>query len=152
MSSNRQTAGGGEVAPSNGSGNGVRRSAVDQIPGGNGGAGQRSSRRKRKRPRGQRGSERPSSAPANNGGAEKNGRESIFQDVEGLLRRIREHAEETGLWSEDRLTEITHTVTAFTRTLEGEGDPVSERVRSEYQRVREKLAQALKGMQQEAAP
>ena len=48
-------------------------------------------------------------------GMEENARERIFQDVEGLLRRIREHAEETGLWSESHLSEITLTVTAFTR-------------------------------------
>jgi hypothetical protein len=141
----------------------MRRSAADQLSGGNGGgtgipgiaargAGQRSSRRKRKRPRGQRTPERQNTPAASTSGSDGNGRESIFQDVEGLLRRIREHAEETGLWSEDHLIEITHMVTAFTRTLEGEGDPVPDRVRSEYHWVREKLAQALRGMQQEATP
>ena len=34
---------------------------------------------------------------------------------------------------------------SFTTSLEDEVDPVSERARSEYHRVREKLSQALKG-------
>ena len=36
-------------------------------------------------------------------------------------------------------------VTGFTKSLEQEGGSVSQRVRSEYQRVRDKLSQALRG-------
>lgn len=68
----------------------------------------------------------------------------MFQDIEGLLRQIREQAEESAGWTEQQLSEITQTVTAFTRSLEAEADPVSDRTRGEYQRIREKLSQALK--------
>jgi C4-type Zn-finger protein len=67
----------------------------------------------------------------------------VFQSVEGLLRQIREQAEETAQWTEAELREITQTVTAFTKSLEQEHDPISERARMEYQRIREKLSQAL---------
>ena len=69
----------------------------------------------------------------------------MFQDIEGLLRQIRERAEETAEWTEEQLSEFTHTVTGFTKSLEEEGEPVSERARSEYQRIREKLSQVLRG-------
>jgi len=72
-------------------------------------------------------------------------RERIFQDIEGLLRQIREQAEESADWSEEQLQDITQTVTGFTRSLEQEGDPISSRTQGEYQRIREKLSQALKG-------
>ncbi len=72
-------------------------------------------------------------------------RERVFQELEGLLRQIREQAEESADWAEDRLTEITQTVTSFTKSLEEETDPIPERARAEYQRIREKLSQALKG-------
>jgi len=67
----------------------------------------------------------------------------VFQSVEGLLRQIREQAEETAQWTEDELREITQTVTTFTKSLEQEADPISDRARMEYQRIREKLSQAL---------
>jgi hypothetical protein len=70
-------------------------------------------------------------------------RERVFQSVEGLLRQIREQADETSHWTEDELREITQTVTSFTKSLEQEHDPISERARLEYQRIREKLSQAL---------
>jgi len=72
-------------------------------------------------------------------------RERIFQELEGLLRQIREQAEESADWAEDQLSEITRTVTSFTKSLEEQADPIPERARSEYQRIREKLSQALKG-------
>ncbi len=101
------------------------------------------SRKKRRRQRSLRGKRRvgPSAEPR----TDDRSRERIFQDIEGLLRQIREQAEESANWTEDQLKEITHTVTSFTKSLEDEGDPVSERARSEYQRVREKLNQALRG-------
>jgi len=70
-------------------------------------------------------------------------RERVFQSVEGLLRQIREQAEEGELWSEAELREITQTVTAFTKLLDQEGDPISDRALTEYHRVRDKLTQAL---------
>jgi hypothetical protein len=104
-----------------------------------------SSRKKRRRQRTQRdkrgggggGGRRPHLDPVS--------RESMFQDIEGLLRQIRERAEETSEWTEQQLSEFTQAVTGFTRSLEEEGAHVSERARSEYQRIREKLAQALRG-------
>ncbi|HYD50052.1 MAG TPA: hypothetical protein VEB21_16965, partial [Terriglobales bacterium] len=72
-------------------------------------------------------------------------RERIFQHVEGLLRQIREVAEEeAGKYTEDQLNDYTVTVTNFTRALEEEGDLRSDRIRSEYMRVRDKLTYALK--------
>ncbi|MFQ5667643.1 MAG: hypothetical protein ACE5I7_14620 [Candidatus Binatia bacterium] len=61
------------------------------------------------------------------------------------MRRIREQAEESTTWTEQQLSEITQSVTGFTRALEHEADPISDRARTEYQRLREKLSQALKG-------
>jgi vacuolar-type H+-ATPase subunit E/Vma4 len=72
-------------------------------------------------------------------------RERVFQELEGLLHQIREQAEESVDWAEGRLTEITQTVTTFTKSLEEEADPIPERARVEYQRIREKLSQVLKG-------
>lgn len=103
------------------------------------------SRKKRRRQRSQRGKRRH---PVQGGRApqtEAGNRERIFQDIEGLLRQIREQAEESPAWTEEELRAITQTVTSFTKSLEEEVDPVSERARSEYQRVREKLSQALRG-------
>jgi hypothetical protein len=71
-------------------------------------------------------------------------RERIFQDIEGLLRRIREEAEELGDRSEEELADVTATVTNFTKILEEESEVVSERARVEYHRVREKLNHALR--------
>jgi hypothetical protein len=103
-------------------------------------------RRKRRRPR------PPHAKPArphepHRGGAAARldvaSRERVFQSVEGLLRQIREQAEDGVQWSEAELREITQTVTAFTKLLEQEGDPISDRAHTEYQRIREKLNQAL---------
>jgi hypothetical protein len=105
------------------------------------------SRRKRRRARGQRSKRhRPQQESRVGGGprADSTNRERMFQDVEGLLRQIREHAEETTEWSEEELREITHNVTTFTRNLEQESEPISERARGDYQRLRDKLTQALR--------
>ena len=72
-------------------------------------------------------------------------RERMFQDIEGLLRQIRERAEESVVWTEEQLNDFTQTVTGFTKSLEQEGDQISQRMRSEYQRIREKLTHALRG-------
>ncbi len=112
---------------------------------GSGGGG---SRRKRRRARGQRNKRhhRPPQESRAAGGprADNTNRERMFQDVEGLLRQIREHAEETTEWSEEELREITHNVTTFTRALEQESEPISERARGDYHRLRDKLTQALR--------
>jgi hypothetical protein len=102
------------------------------------------SRRKRRRQRSQRGKHgRPATTrPAHTDAVS---REHIFQDIEGLLRQIREQAEESTNWSEQQLHEITRTVTSFTRALEEEADPISDRARNEYHRVRDKLSQAIRG-------
>jgi len=101
-----------------------------------------SKRRRRQRP--QRGKHR---RPPHARGAlfEGMSRERVFQELEGLLHQIREQAEESVDWAEGRLTEITQTVTTFTKSLEEEADPIPERARVEYQRIREKLSQVLKG-------
>lgn len=72
-------------------------------------------------------------------------RERMFQDIEGLLRQIRERAEESVVWTEEELNDFTHTVTGFAKSLEQESDQISQRMRSEYQRIREKLTHALRG-------
>jgi hypothetical protein len=110
-----------------------------------GGGGRFGNRRKRRRQRPQR-PKRRSKGPQARSVAVKDdtNRERIFQDIEGLLRRIREEAEESGVWTEDELREITATVTNFTKVLEEESEVVSERARIEYHRVREKLNQALR--------
>ncbi len=109
-------------------------------PPGAGGAGRK--RRRRQRP--QHGTQR---RPTQARGplADLVSREHVFQDLEGLLRQIREEAEESSGWAEEQLSEITQTVTNFTKSLEEQVDPISERVRSEYQRIRERLSHALKG-------
>lgn len=68
----------------------------------------------------------------------------MFQDIEGLLRQIRERAEETPLWTQDQMNDFTQTVTGFMRALEEEGGQVSDRAMNEYHRVRDKLSQALR--------
>ena len=72
-------------------------------------------------------------------------RERIFQELEGLLRQIREEAEESRAGAAANVTEMAHAVATFTKSLEEQSDPISDRVRSEYQRIRDKLSQALKG-------
>ena len=71
-------------------------------------------------------------------------RERMFQDIEGLLRQIRERAEEASVWTEEQLNEFTQNVTGFTKSLEQEGEPLSQRARGEYQRIRDKLSYALR--------
>lgn len=71
-------------------------------------------------------------------------RERMFQDIEGLLRQIRERAEEAAVWTEDQLNDFTQSVTGFTKSLEQEGEPLSLRARGEYQRIRDKLSYALR--------
>ena len=102
------------------------------------------SRKRRRRQRTQRGKRRRpgESRPTH---TETVSRERMFQDIEGLLRQIREQAEESASWTDQQLSEITQTVTTFTKSLEAEVDPISDRARSEYQRIREKLSQAMKG-------
>lgn len=104
-------------------------------------------RRKRRRQRPQRQKRRKggSHPPKSSALKDDTDRERIFQDIEGLLRRIREDAEENGGRSEQELREITATVTNFTKLLEEEAEVISERARAEYHRVREKLNNALRG-------
>jgi len=73
-------------------------------------------------------------------------RERIFQDLEGLLRQIREEAEESsnGRISEGQISEMARVVGAFSKVLEEQSDPISERARGEYRRIREKLVQTLR--------
>lgn len=133
----------GGLATQPGSGNDVQRRAgenghADLQPGGG------ASRRKRRRQRSQRGKRRQpteSRAPQ----IDLVSRERIFQELEGLLRQIREQAEEGMPWPQERLDDFTQAVVSFTKSLEEQGEAVSDRVRSEYQRIRDKLSQALKG-------
>ena len=121
---------------------GNRRLAMSDDSGGQAPLGSTHKRKRRQRlQRGKHG--RPS--PGRGAHFEGMSRERVFQELEGLLRQIREQAEETAEWAEDRLTEITQTVTSFTKSLEEETDPIPERARLEYQRIREKLSQVLKG-------
>lgn len=105
---------------------------------------QGSGRKRRRRHRSQKG---PRRFPSQGGGGphiDVVSRERMFQDIEGLLRQIRERAEEATVWSDDQLNDFTQTVTGFTKSLEQEGEQISQRVRSEYQRIRDKLSQALR--------
>jgi len=100
-------------------------------------------RKKKRRQRTQRGKRRnqePSRAPR----IDVVSRERIFQEIEGLLRRIREQAEETACWTDEQLRDFTQMVVNFTKTLEQEGDPISGRLQNDYQRLRDRLALALK--------
>jgi len=106
--------------------------------------GQGAGRKRRRRQRPQRGTPgRPTQARGPR--VDLVSREHVFQDLEGLLRQIREQAEESSGWRQEQLSEITQTVTGFTKSLEEQLDPISDRIRSEYQRIREKLSHALKG-------
>ena len=104
-----------------------------------------SSRKKRRRQRSQHGKRRVPGPSARTPHLDVGSRERMFQDIEGLLRQIREHAEETAAWTTEQLQEFTQAVTGFTRMLEAEAEPLSERVRSEYHRIRDRLIQALRG-------
>lgn len=107
------------------------------------GAPQGSGRKRRRRHRSQK--ERPRRPfQASGGHIDTVSRERMFQDIEGLLRQIRERAEEGAVWTEDQLNDFTQSVTGFTKSLEQEGEPLSLRVRSEYQRIRDKLSYALR--------
>lgn len=108
---------------------------------GGGGGGKR---HKRRRQRPQRNKRRIPSAKES-AALDSVGRERMFQQVEGLLRQIREQAEETNDFSEEDLRHYTTTVTSFMTLLEEESEPISERARSEYLRVRDKLTNALRG-------
>ena len=137
----------------NGSGGHVDSSGPRDHGDGGGGGGQRNfnSRRKRRRQRPQRSKRRKGGGGGGGGGGHQRSqavkddtdRERIFQDIEGLLRRIREEAEEAGR-PEEELRDVTTTVTNFTKILEEEAEVVSERARIEYHRVREKLNHALR--------
>ena len=101
------------------------------------------SRKRRRRQRSQHGEHRY----APQAGARTTGvvsREGIFQELEGLLRQIREQAEESATGDGAQLTEIVHTVTSFTKSLEEQAEPISDRARSEYHRIRERLSQVLR--------
>jgi hypothetical protein len=99
---------------------------------------------RRRRHRSHKGKQRGPSSQGGGPHVEVVSRERMFQDIEGLLRQIRECAEESPVWSADQLNDFTQTVTGFTKSLEQEGEQISQRVRSEYQRIREKLSQALR--------
>lgn len=122
-------------------GRGSRQLAMGDGSGGSAGPG--GARRHRRHQRPQRGKQRRPVARSMH--LEGVSRERAFQELEGLLRQIREQAEESENWAEDRLNEITQAVTSFTKTLEEHVDPIPERVRMEFHRVREKLSQVLKG-------
>ena len=105
-----------------------------------------SGRRRKRRHRSQKG--RPPRRPRSPDGGphiDVVNRERMFQDIEGLLRQIRERAEEASVWTEDQLNDFTQAVTGFTKSLEQESEQISQRVRDEYQRIREKLSHALRG-------
>ena len=111
--------------------------------GGPGGVPQGSGRKRRRRHRSQKETPR---RPFQGGSGHIDivSRERMFQDIEGLLRQIRERAEEAPVWTEEQLHDFTQTVTGFTKSLEQEGEPLSQRARSEYQRIRDKLSYALR--------
>ncbi|MFI5396640.1 MAG: hypothetical protein ACHQ9S_13990 [Candidatus Binatia bacterium] len=112
-------------------------SAATTVPGGG-------ARRKRRRQRSQRGKRQgPPQSRSRHG--EGVSREHIFQELEGLLRQIREEAEESLSIAEEQISEVAHTVSTFTKALDEQSDPISERLRSEYQRIREKLVHTLRG-------
>lgn len=111
--------------------------------GGNGGGGRRNKRR-RTRPQKQN-NLRHKLSPKEAAALDSVGRERMFQQVEGLLRQIREEAEETGAFSDEEVREYVTTVTAFMTLLEEESEPLTERARSEFLRVRDKLSHALRG-------
>ena len=117
-------------------------STVTGFPGG--------SRRKRRRQRAQR-VNGPRLFQGRAGPVEGASRERIFQDLEGLLRQIREEAEESPHVAEAQINQMAQTVSAFTKALEEQSDPISDRTHSEYQRIRDKLVQTLRGDRQGTA-
>ena len=101
-----------------------------------------------------RGKQRPQhnnrgGSPSGSGGSARvdmANRERIFQDIEGLLRQIREQAEETARWTDEQVHGFVANVTAFTKSLEQQdGNSFPPRLQSDYQQLRDKLAQALRG-------
>lgn len=72
-------------------------------------------------------------------------RERIFQDLEGLLRQLREESEVSSQMAAEQVSLMARTVSTFTRALEDQSDPISDRTHSQYQRIREKLVQTLRG-------
>lgn len=113
--------------------------------GGNGGGGRRNKRRRQRPQRQQNNKPRRKLSPKESAALDTVGRERMFQQVEGLLRQIREEAEEAGVFSDDEVREYVTTVTNFMTLLEEESEPLTERARSEFLRVRDKLSQALRG-------
>ena len=112
-------------------------SAAATYPGG--------ARKKRRRQRPQRTKgQRPPQARLPQGDGVS--REHILQDLEGLLRQIREEAEESanGRFPPEQISEMARSVSAFSKGLEEQSDPISERARGEYQRLRERLVHALR--------
>lgn len=105
------------------------------------GGGMNRQRKKRRRDRGQMPARR---GPAMAAQGDHSNRERIYQDVEGLLRRIREHDEENGGYSAQQMSDFTQAVVTLFKALESENEIVSERLYAEYQRLRERLSQALK--------
>lgn len=102
------------------------------------------SRRKRHRQRSQR-DKRPGFTPVRSHPGEGVSRERIFQELEGLLRQIREEAEGSSGIAEQQINEVARLVSTFTKVLEELSDPISERLRGEYQRIREKLVHMVRG-------
>ena len=84
-------------------------SAPRQFDGGGYGSG----RKRRRRNRSQKGKERRP-LPRGEPHIDIVSRERMFQDIEGLLRQIRERAEESPLWSDEQMNDFTQTVTGFT--------------------------------------
>jgi len=118
--------------------------------GGNNGGGGRRNKRRRQRPQRpnnnfNNSNKRRSLSPRESAALDSVGRERMFQQVEGLLRQIREEAEEHGAFSDDQLRDYVSTVTTFMTLLEEESEPLTERARSEFLRVRDKLSNALRG-------
>lgn len=104
-------------------------------------------RRKRRRQRAQG----PRPPHRRVGQLESASRERIFQDLEGLLRQLREEAEASSEMAAEQISLMAQTVSTFTRALEEQSDPISERAHTEYQRIREKLVQTLRGERQATA-
>jgi arylsulfatase A-like enzyme len=123
---------------------------VPRQPGGErgfegGGGSNASGRKRRRRHRSPKGKRRHHSGQGGTPHVDIVSRERMFQDIEGLLRQIRERAEESAVWTEEQLNDFTQTVTGFTKSMEQESEQVSHRMRGEYQRIRDKLSQALRG-------
>jgi hypothetical protein len=126
------------AAGDNGGGFGVRAQGNH----GGQGAGGGGQRKRRRRQRGQRNNIRRN-GPSTSAHSDGANRERVFQDIEGLLRQIRELAEDSAAYTQEQLADFTQMVVGLFKQLEGEAKMVSERVLGEYQRVRDRLNQAL---------